>query len=168
MSVYGMARSTGKGPYRHQWCKWKGGVAVNVGDLCFRDAADGYDKSAASFTFVTDLATTQAGFKPAFRGVSEARRVAGQLADGDQAADGNILSTGEFTFPCAALGAAAVVSATSFVAPAKQTGSFLEPQKVVLTTNPALAIGKLTRDALAGAVELTFELIASTFTNPAA
>ena len=70
MSVYGMARTTGKGPYRHQWCKWKAAIAVSVGDLCFRDAADGYDKPAGSFTFVTDLPTTQAAFRLAFRGVS--------------------------------------------------------------------------------------------------
>ena len=92
----------------------------------------------------------------------------GQLADGDHAGDGCILCTGAFTFPCNALGAAVPISATSFVTLAKQTGNLLEPQKVVPTTNPALAIGKLTRDAAAGAVELTFELIVATFTNPAA
>ena len=168
MSAYGMARTTGKGPYRHQWCKWKGGVAVSVADLCFRDTTDNYDKSAASFPFTTDLPTTQAAFRLAFRGVSEARRVVGQLADGDHASDGCILATGAFTFPCAPLGAAVYVSATSFVTLAKQTGNLLEPQKVVATTNPGIAIGKMTRDAAAGAVELTFELITATFTNPAA
>ena len=168
MSLYGVYRETGKGPYRYQWCKWKGGVAVNAADFVFRDAADGYDKPAGVFPFTTDLPTTQAAFKLAFRGVSATRRVAAQVADGTQSTDGPILAGGEFTFPCAALGSAAVVSATSFVTLAKQAGNALEPQKVVLTATASLAIGKLTRDALAGAVELTFETFPAATQNPLA
>lgn len=168
MSLKGIYNETGKGPYRHQTAKWKAAIAVNCGDLVYRDSADGYDKPAGSFAFTTDLATTQANFKPAFRGVSTVRRSAAQLTDGTQATDGPVLGTGEFTFPCAALGSAAVVSNTSFVTLAKQSGSLLEPQKVVLTATASLAIGKLTRDAAVGATELTFELIVPTFANPAA
>lgn len=158
----GMARSTGKGPYRHQTALWKGALAVALGDLCYKDASDHYDKSAAQYTWDTNLATTQASFKDVFRGVSDVRRTTLQTADGNQNSDGGILASGEFTFPCAALGSAAYVAYNSYVTIAQGTGNTLDPAKVVLTTDVTIAIGILTRDAAAGATELTFELLPAT------
>lgn len=166
----GVNNETGKGPYRHQTANWKGSTAVNVGDLVFADTADlnaagnPFDKPAGSLTWATDLLTTQRLFAPRFRGVSTVRRIAGQTAAGDQVTDGAILATGEFTFGCAALGSAALVG--SLVAPAKASGNALDPQRVVITTDPTIAIGKLTRFAAVGATFLTFEVLAPTFASP--
>lgn len=162
MSVFGMSRQTGKGPYRHQTALWKASLAVACGDLCYKDAADHYDKSAALYPWDTNLATTQASFKDVFRGVSTVRRTTAQTTDGNQNTDGNLLASGEFTFPCAALGAAVYVAYNSYVTIAQGTGNTLDPAKVVLTTDITIAIGKLTRDGAAGATELTFELLPAT------
>jgi hypothetical protein len=164
MGVYGMNRATGKGPYRHQKAKWKGAVAVAYGGLVYKDTSDHYDKDAASFTWNTSLSQTQTDFKAAFRGVSDARRTTAMTADGDEA-DGCVLASGEFTFPCAALGSAAYVAKDTYVTIAQGTGNTLDPNKVVITTNVALAIGKLTRDAALGATELTWEIMPATFTG---
>jgi hypothetical protein len=155
MGVHSNNRSTGKGPYRYQSAKWKASVAVNTGDLVYR-AADGYDKPASSFAWNTDLATTLAALRPLMRGVSDVRRTTLQTADGDQGTDGGIIASGEFTFPCAALGSAAVPG--DYVTLAKQSGNAIEAAKVAITATAAHAIGKVTRDAAVGATELTFEL----------
>lgn len=166
----GVNNETGKGPYRLQTANWKAALAVNVGDLIFADTADAnaagdpYDKPAGSVTWTTDLLTTQRLFTPLFRGVSAVRRIAGQTAAGDQVTDGGILATGEFTFACAALGAAALKGA--LVGIAKASGNALDPQKVLVTTDPTIAIGKLTRFAAVGATRLTFELLTPTFASP--
>ena len=165
MSIFGMHRQTGKGPYRLQTALWKGALAVADGDLVYKDASDHYDKSAAQYTWDTNLATTQASFKDVFRGVSTVRRTTVQTSDGTQATDGGIYASGEFTFPCAALGSAAYVAHNNYVTIAQGSGSNLDPAKVVLTTDVTLAIGKLTKDAASGATEVTFELMPATFTG---
>lgn len=153
----GMYRETGRhGPYNQAIPTWKGAVAVNPGDFVYRNTSDLYDYPAGSYTWDTDLATTQASFHDVFRGVSMARRTAAQTADGDRQ-DGNILVSGEFTYPCAALGSAAAIGA--YVAPAKQSGNLLEPQKVAITATLGNAIGVLTEDAPTGSTFLTFKLI---------
>lgn len=158
MPDVGPSYSTGKGPYRMQSALWKGGLAVAVGDLVYKDASDHYDKSAAQYTWDTDLATTQASFHDVFRGVSQVRRTTAQTADGSQTTDGCIACTGEFCFPCAALGAALYVASNTYVTIAQGTGNTLNPQKVVSTTDVTIAIGKLTRDAAAGDTWLWFEV----------
>lgn len=161
MAVTGNNRATGKGPYRYQTANWKGSVAVDVGDLVFRDTGDGYDKPVGSFTWDTNIATTQAAVRPVMRGVSDVKRTTAQTADGTQATDGCIIASGEFTFPCAALGSAAKPG--DLVSVAKASGNALDPKKVVITATAANAIGKVTKDAAVGATELTFELIVPTF-----
>lgn len=159
MPDFGPSYSSGKGPYRMQTALWKASLAVAVGDLVYKDASDHYDKSAAQYTWDTNLATTQASFHDVFRGVSQVRRTTAQTTDGTQGTDGCIACTGEFVFPCAALGAALYVSSNTWVTIAQGTGNTLNPQKVISTTDVTLAIGKLTRDAAAGATWLWFEIL---------
>jgi hypothetical protein len=152
----GVYRQTGQhGNYDQTQAVWKASLAVAPGDLVFRDTADGYDKSAALYTWDTDIATTQASFHDVFRGVSMARRTTLQTTDGG-IADGNIIESGEFVMPCAALGSAAVVG--EYVAPAKATGNALEPQKVAITATLGNAIGVVSRDAAVGATFLYFKI----------
>ena len=152
----GIYRETGQhGNYDQSQANWKGSIAVSPADLIFRDAADGYDKPASSFTWDTDIATTQAGFHDSFRGVSMARRLASQTADGG-IGDGNILESGEFCFPCAALGVAAAIG--EYVAPAKASGNALENQKVAITASLSNAIGVLSRPGAVGDTFLYFKI----------
>lgn len=154
----GPAYATGKGPYRVQTANWPAATAVAVGDLIFKSASDHYDYSALLYTWDTNLATTQASFHDVFRGVSNVRRTASQLSAGSLPLDGGIFATGEFCFPCAALGAALYVASNTYVTIAQGTGNTLNPQKVVATTDVTIAIGKLTRDAAAGQTFLWFEV----------
>jgi len=167
MAIKGMAGETGKGPYRHQTANWKGGIAVGYGDAVFTDTTDTnaagiqYDKGAASYVGATDHATTQTSFKAVFRGYSAARRTTLQTADGTDVTDGPILANGEFTKPCAALGSAAQVGA--YVGPAQGISTTtLDAQKVEIVASVSKAIGRLTRPAIVGATELTFECDAAT------
>jgi len=153
--VPGIYRETGQhGNYDQSVAVWKGGVAVAVADMIYRDA-NGYDQPAALYLWTTDLATTQGLFKDLFRGISMARRITQQTTDGGRA-DGNILESGEFTFPCAALATAAQVGA--LVGPAKAVGNNLENQVVAIASAVAGAIGILTLDAPVGSTFLTFKI----------
>jgi hypothetical protein len=163
--IQGMARQTGKGPYRTQTASWKASLAVAMGDLVYKETSDHYDKSASQFTWDTNLAQTQTDFKAVFRGVSNARRTTLQTADGSDVLDGPILASGEFFFPCAALAAALYVANNQYVTIGQGTGNTLNPALVVPTTNVSLAIGKLTRDAVVGATGLYFEIMPATFTG---
>lgn len=168
MGVYGMSGATGKGPYRHQTAKWKGALAVACGDAIFGDTSDldtdsiPFDKPAASFVGSVDHGTTQASFKALFRGYSEVRRTTAQTAIGTDATDGAILATGEFTKPCTALLSAAIPGA--MVGPAQGVSTTtLSSTNVEIVTNVSRAIGVLTRGAIVGATELTFEIFPVTF-----
>ncbi len=158
MPAVGPSNSTGKGPYRMQSANWPASAAVAMGDLVYKDASDHYDKSAASFTWNGNLATTQEDFHDAFRGVSQVRRTVAQTVAGTHVTDGPIACTGEFCFPCAALESALYVANNSYVAIAQGTGNTLNPQKVIPTTTIALAIGKVTRDAPVGQTFIWFEI----------
>jgi hypothetical protein len=158
MPDIGPSFSTGKGPYRMQSANWKASLAVAVGDLVYTDSSDHYDKSAAQYTWDTNLATTQASFHDVFRGISQVRRTTAQTTDGSQTTDGPIACTGEFCMPCAALQSAIYPAYNTWVTIAQGTGNTLNPQKVVPTTDITLAIGKVTRPAAAGATWIWFEV----------
>lgn len=153
----GIYNETGQhGGYDQAVPVWKGGVAVAPGDFVYRDASDGYDKPAANFTWDTNLTTTLQAIHDVFRGVSMARRTTAQTTDGGRQ-DGLILQTGEFRFPCAALGSDALPGA--LVTIAKQSGNALENQKVAITATLGEAIGVLTEFAATGATFLTFKIV---------
>jgi hypothetical protein len=159
----GVARTTGKGPYRFIAGKFKAGIAIKLGNLMFCDAADaGYDKPAGLFPWTTDLGTTQAAFKAAYAGVSGLRRLTAQAADGDRG-DGGVYGTGEFEFPCAALGAA-VLRGTP-VGPAQGAGNTLDPDAIAVCT-AARAIGVTTEYTPAGATAMKFETFPVTAARP--
>lgn len=170
MPVTGMNRETGKGPYRHQTANWKASLAVNCGDLVFGDTGDTnaagapYDKTTSLGTFGAGThSQAQVAHKALFRGVSTVRRTTLQTTDGTQVTDGTILASGEFTFPCAALGSAQ--KAGDLVGVAQGTGGAqtLSSTNVEIVSSVSNAIGKLTRAAPVGATELTFEIHPATF-----
>jgi hypothetical protein len=128
------------------------GTAIELGSLCYIDASDSNTaKAAGSFTWDTDLATTQAAFHLVFMGVAM------QSYDGDAAPhdiglkDGKIriATEGVFEFDCAS----ATFAAGALVGPAKQTGDLLEPQKVVAVATESLAIGRV-QEAVASATKV--------------
>lgn len=134
----------------------KTGIDYFIGDLLYVDTADGNTvKPAGSYTWDTNLATTQASFHDLFAGVSN------QAALAAQTGRRIVVSTkGVFKFPCAALGAA--LRAGSLVGLAKQSGNLLEPQKLASVATVDLAVGRLAEDAAAGATNLLVEIIAVT------
>jgi hypothetical protein len=155
--MHGIYRETGQhGEYNQAHAVWKASTAVSPGDLIYRDTVTGYDLPLSSFTWETNETTTLQAIHDVFRGVSMARRLAAQTTDGG-ISDGNILTTGEFEFPCAALGSAAPVGA--LVAPAKQSGDAIENQKVKVTSTLGEAIGVVTEDAAVGATFLKFKIV---------
>jgi hypothetical protein len=116
--------------------------------------ADGSAKPAGLFTWTTDIATTQAAFKPVFLGVSRDQRL------GTEAAAGSVLvdCSGCFEMACAALGAQLEIGA--LVGPAKAAGNNLLPQQVAVAVL-AGAIGKLAERAPIGATALQVEMVSS-------
>lgn len=135
---------------------WKAALAVNPGDFVYRDGADGYDKSVALYPWNTDLATTAGVLNALLRGVSMAKRVAGQTTDGG-VADGNIIVGGEFCMDCTALGS---VATPGLLVSFEDSGSStIHPQKVKITATIGAAIGRVTRDAAIGATSIYFELL---------
>lgn len=155
MPTVGVYNQTGQhGTYDQMAPVWKGAVAVAPGDLCFRDV-DGYDKPVSAYAWNVNIATTAAALNALFSGVSMARRFASQTADGGLG-DGNLLITGEFTFPCTALAAAARPG--DYVSFEDFGNSTVANQKVRVTATAAEGIGRVTRDAAVGATFLTFRL----------
>lgn len=95
---------------------------IAVGDLLWQDTSNANaPRPASAFTWNTDLATTQAGMKAVFLGVSLSAKPAGKT---DPVRIG---TAGEYEFTCAA----ATFKLGDPVGPAKQTGNALESQKVV-------------------------------------
>jgi hypothetical protein len=121
---------------------FKPGVVIELGDLCYTDDADGGTvKPASSFTWSTDLPTTQPLFHLQFAGVAM------QSYDGDTVVfdyglkDGKIrlATTGVFDFDCAS----ATFLGAAFVGPAKATGNNLENQKVAAVATELLSVGRV-------------------------
>jgi hypothetical protein len=156
MPTVGVYNETGQhGDYNQFEPVWKGGVAVAPGDLVFRDT-DGYDKPVSNYAWNTNIATTAGALNILFRGVSMARRLTTQAADGGKA-DGMGIYTGEFTFPCTALGSAAAPGA--LVSFEDFGNSTVANQKVRITAVAGEAIGRVSRDAAVGSTFLTFILL---------
>jgi hypothetical protein len=152
----GIYNETGQhGNYDQVVPVWKASTAVAPGDLIYRDTVTGYDLPLSSFTWDTSETVTLQAIHDVFRGVSMARRLASQTADGGRP-DGMLLMSGEFQFPCAALGSAAAVGA--LVAPVKASGNSIENQKVKITSTLGEAIGVLTEDAAIGQLYLVFKI----------
>lgn len=121
---------------------FKTGVAVNTGDLCYVDTADSYTvKPAMSFTWTTNLVTTQGNFVPVFAGV------AAQPYDGSNASaygiqDGTLRidTSGVFDFACAS----ATFNAGDLVGVAQDgANSNLAGQTVAPVAAVADAIGRV-------------------------
>jgi len=93
------------GPSDPKLVPLKSGVAVNVGDLCYVDTADGHTlKPAMSFTWTTNLATTQPLFVPVFAGVAGQQydgTTAGATAYGIQDGQLRVDTAGVFDLACA-------------------------------------------------------------------
>lgn len=120
---------------------FKAGVAVSVGDLCYIDASDGHTlKPASSFTWNTNLATTQAAFVPVFAGVSAQRYDGSNVAIGIKDNLLRVDTAGVFDLPCAA----ASFNVGDFVGPDVNGGNNgLLAQQVVAVADAAHAIGRV-------------------------
>ena len=109
-------------------------TVVAVGDLILIDS-NGLAYPASSETWNTDLATTQGLAHDKFLGVAEAASAAGET---DLLRVG---AMGDYEFDCAS----ATFKVGQYVGWAKQTGNFLENQKVVGVANAGLACGQVVK-----------------------
>jgi len=120
-------------------------VAIALFDALFLDDTDGFTlKPASSFTWPTDLPTTQAAFIAKFCGLAGQRYdTLLALANTYGLKDGQMTYNrgGVFRFDTAV----ASYNALDLVGLAKQTGNFLENQKVALVATKNLAIGRVIR-----------------------
>lgn len=123
-------------------------VAVAVGDLLFKSTSDSKVYPMSSFTWTTDLATTRLLAARRFAGLSNERR----LSTDTDSPDGVVNSGGEACNPCSALGSAA--KAGELVTFGDNGDSTLSKTVLAITTDPALAIGRLSRPAASGATQL--------------
>lgn len=120
---------------------------ISKGDFIF-DSGSCVPKSAGDFTWDTDLATTQRQFREKFLGLAMDRNRSGDTFP-------IIYATGgRFEFDCAA----ATFNPGDLVGPAKQSGSFLEPQKVVAVATADLAIGRVAKLYAANTTRVVVEL----------
>ena len=131
---------------------------IRVGDLLWLDEeqmTEVYGESASSFTWNTNIATTQEEFHDKFLGVSQGQRIALQTEDGmlDYAAAGICRGS------CDALTEEYEIG--TFVGIAKAAGNALDSQKVVIVATVNLAIGRLSAPARIGATVLEYEFIST-------
>lgn len=112
-------------------------TAISIGDLLWYDASDDTAKPASSYTWNTDLATTQGTFKDVFCGVA----LSAHVANDTKVTTVRVATAGVHEFDCAS----ATFDLGTFIGPAKQTGDLLEAQKVVAVANATLAIAKPSR-----------------------
>lgn len=137
-------------------------VAISVGSFGFKSRTDGKFYPMSSFTWTTDLATTRLNAARYFAGVSNTRRLSTET---DTTTTGEIVSQAEVFATCSALGAA--YDAGTLVTFGDNGDSTLSNTTVAITTDPALAIGRLSRPAASGAtvVHIVFDAAPSNLVN---
>lgn len=120
---------------------WKAGSAVAVGDCCFVDTSDNHTvKSAANFTWTTDLPTTQAAFVAEFLGVS-AQRYDGVNGNAYGISDGKLRVDTQGVYEFDTTDSSHNVG--DLVGLAQGTGNTLNPQAVTSVSDAAHAIGRV-------------------------
>ena len=129
-------------------------IECELGDLTFYDSASGFVKPAGSFTWTTDLLTSQKAFVLAFAGLSDSRQLAGDPV----AHPARLLFDIIAEFPC--------VSATFH--PGDLVGvngapSLLEDQNLIKVSDPLAAIGKVLRRYAAATNRIKVRLVAAMF-----
>lgn len=140
-------RFTGKGPIRYGKAPTPASVMINSGDLLWLN--NGVATPANAFTWDTSLVVTQPEFRLKFLGVANEDKSALDASTREI----QYISEGEFSFPCAALGAAHHIG--EFVAPDKDANNnSLADQILAIAATYDLSTGILIREAASGATQL--------------
>jgi hypothetical protein len=115
----------------------------NPGDLIWLNS--GVAAVASSYTWSSNLAGTQPGFRILFLGVCMDQKLATDTSTNSIL----VCLRGFFAFPCVALGGALHIG--SWVGPAKDAGgNFLTPQILANVATYNLSIGTLAEEAITG------------------
>lgn len=140
-------RFSGRGVFDTLNCPTPASTAINSGDLLWLNS--GVATPASSFTWTTNLAGTQPGFRQLFLGVAnEDKSVLDVSTRSIQ-----VITRGIFVFPCAALGGALHIG--SFVGPDKDANNnSLALQTLANVATNTLSIGTLFEEVLTGATAL--------------
>jgi hypothetical protein len=120
----------------------KSAIAVAKGDFLWYNGGTGAVEPASTFAWAGSLAATQAAFQPLFVGVAEVDHLAGS---GDAQIQVQIAPTCVYEYACPS----AVHQMGDYLAPAKQTGNFLENQKLDAALAADATARVLRRDAAA-------------------
>lgn len=130
--------------------------AVEVGDLC--GLSSGSVVKASETTWNTDLATTQAAFVALFVGAAAQKKQADKPPfsnTGPNESKIRIDSGGVRKYAAAA----GTYTIGALVGPAKQSGNFLEDQKVALAGSESVAIGRVVAGEGVNPTEVYVELL---------
>jgi len=113
---------------------------------------------AASFTWTTDLPTTQTAFALAFMGVSAQRKDAAMVRIPGNSTDNTVRSSsGIWEYDCAS----ATFNVGDLVGPAKDTGLNLLSASVVAVASLALAIGRVAEPVIVAGTRVRVEILSS-------
>lgn len=140
-------RYSGRGPFKTLNCPTAASVMINTGDHLWLNS--GVATPASSFTWTSNLATTQAAFRLLYLGVAnEDKSVLDVSTRSIQ-----VIVDGIFQYPCTALGGALHIG--NFIAPDKDpAGNNLMDQVLASVATFDLSTGVLFEEVLTGAVSL--------------
>lgn len=152
------------GPIKTIRVPFAASIAVDVGDILYRDASAHTVKPAAvidTATFDT-LAKAQEGVHDAFAGISQDKRMASQTA----AADGLSAAAGRISMPCAD-DATAYDIGTLYGVNATLANNVYTPvsQQVAVVATDNLAIGRLVKQAAAHCTSVVLEIVGTVFSG---
>ena len=141
-------RYTGRGPVETTNVPTAASVAINTGDLLWLNS--GVATPSSAFTWTTNLAGTQPGFRQVFLGVANEDKSVLDVSTRTI----QVVTRGVFKFPCAALGGALHVG--NLLGPDKDpNNNSLALQMLASVSGFTLSIGTLFEEAAAGATSLT-------------
>lgn len=137
-----------RGPELDIRCFVEAATVIEVGDLVYFYVSTDvkYIKPASSFTWDTNILTTQKAYKLVHAGVAKQA----SPADSTKVILVDASPHATFRFPCDA----AKFTQGDLIAPAKAAGNALEKQKVVETDNAAAAILRISENFQAANVEV--------------
>lgn len=140
-------RYSGRGPFKSLNAPTPASTMINTGDLLWLNS--GVATPANAFTWSTNLAGTQPGFRLLFLGVANEDKSALDVSTRSI----NIITDGIFVFPCTALGGALHIG--NFIGPDKDpNNNSLADQVIASVATYDLSIGTLFEEVAAGATAL--------------
>ncbi len=140
-------RYTGRGPFKTLNAPTPASTMINTGDLLWLNS--GVATPANAFTWSTNLAGTQPGFRLLFLGIANEDKSALDTSTRSI----QVITDGLFAYPCTALGGALNIG--NFIGPDKDpNNNSLADQLIASVATYDLSVGTLWEQAATGATSL--------------